>query len=768
MAEKPESDLHERFPALAALIPGRRRLQFVPQTAAADCGAACLAMTLGWHGKTVSLDDVRQVTGLSMHGTDATTLVRAAEHFGLRGRGVQINDPEDLKYLEPGSILHWQFTHFVVLERLERKGAWIVDPGSGRRFVPRSELDRALTGVALTFEPGPDFEGGGAKRPLLGRYLARVLRHDTAILRILFTSILIQLFALALPLLTGMLVDRVIPRGDLRFYWVLTGGAAVLVGFTLAGSMIRGHLLLALRTRLDAQLTLDFLDHMIHLPFRFFQHRSSGDLLMRLSSNTTIREILTSTVLSGALDGMMVVFYLALLLIADFRLGFLVAGLALIRIAVLAGALRRRRRLMSESLEAQAASSSYQVQMLSGIEALKACGAEQRAVDTWSHLFVRELNVSLSRGRLDVLVNSILDGISLGSPLAILLYGGSRVMSGDLTLGTMLSLAALAGGFLAPLSTLVGNAAQFQLLGSYLERLEDVLSTPTEHQGRDRPQPATFSGRISLQNVSFRYGPLVPPAVEDATVEVEPGELIAVVGTSGSGKSTLAGLIAGLLEPDTGRILYDGRPLEQLPREWLRRHMAYVPQYSYLFGTSIRSNIALSDPALPLARVMEAAKLAEIHEDITAMPMGYDSLLADGGASLSGGQKQRIALARALVRRPRVLILDEATSALDAITEQRVQQNLQRLRTTRIVAAHRLSTIRQADRILVLEQGRIVDSGTHDELLARPGLYRQLVAAQLEGTYRMEGIEELTRGQAPPGFDADSLAGRRARSRTEA
>jgi ABC-type bacteriocin/lantibiotic exporter with double-glycine peptidase domain len=734
MAEQPERDLHERFPALAALIPGRRRLRFIPQTAVTDCGPACLAMTLGWHGKTVSLDDVRQVTGLALHGTDATTLVRAAEHFGLRGRGVQINDPEDLKYLEPGSILHWQFTHFVVLERLERKGAWIVDPGAGRRFVQRADLDRALTGVALTFEPGPDFEGGGEKRPLLGRYLARVLRHDTAILRILFTSILIQLFALALPLLTGMLVDRVIPRGDLRFFWVLTGGAAVFVGFTLAGSMIRGHLLLALRTRLDAQLTLDFLDHMIHLPFRFFQHRSSGDLLMRLSSNATIREILTSTVLSGALDGMMVMFYLALLLIADFRLGFLVAGLALIRIAILAGALRRRRRLMSEALEAQAASSSYQVQMLAGIEALKACGAEQRAVDTWSHLFVRELNVSLSRGRLDVLVNSILDGIALGSPLAILLYGGSRVMAGDLTLGTMLSLAALAGGFLAPLSTLVGNAAQFQLLGSYLERLEDVLSTPTEHQGRDRPQPATFSGGISLQNVSFRYGPLVPPAVEDATIEVKPGELIAVVGTSGSGKSTLAGLIAGLLVADTGRILYDDRPLEQLPREWLRRHLAYVPQHSYLFGTSIRANIALSDPTLPLTRIIEAAKLAEIHDDITAMPMGYDSVLADGGASLSGGQKQRIALARALVRRPRVLILDEATSALDAITEQRVQQNLQRLRTTRIVAAHRLSTIRHADRILVLEQGRILDSGTHEALLARPGVYRELVAAQLEGT----------------------------------
>ncbi len=739
-ASNPGGPLHERFPALAGLIPNRRRIQFVPQTAVTDCGPACLTMTLGWYGKTVSLEDVRRITSLSMHGTDASTLLRAAEHFGLRGRGVRIDGPDDLAYLEPGSILHWKFTHFVVLERAERKGAWIVDPGAGRRFVTRAELDRSLTGVALTLEPGPDFEGGGRKSPLLARYLARVLRQDTAIIRILFTSLLLQLFALAVPLLTGLLVDRVIPRGDLQLYWVLAGGAAVLVGFTLLGAMIRGHILLALRTRLDAQMTLDFLDHLVHLPFRFFQHRSTGDLLMRLGSNTTIREILTSAVLSGALDGLMVLFYLVLLLVADFQLGMLVAGLAVLRIAILVGALRRRRRLMSEGLEAQAASQSYQVQMLAGIEALKACGAEHRAVDTWSHLFVRELNVSLSRGRLDVLVNSLLDGVALASPLAVLLFGGSRVMAGDITLGTMLSLAALASGFLAPLSTLVASAAQFQLLGSYLERLDDVLSTPVEDQGRERLQPSAFAGRINLQHVRFSYSPLVEPALEDVTMQVEAGQLVAVVGTSGSGKSTLAGLVAGLLEPDSGQVLYDGRPLDQLPREWLRRHLSYVPQQSYLFGTTIRANIALQDPSLPFARVVEAARLAEIHDDITAMPMGYDTVLADGGASLSGGQRQRIALARALVGKPRVLILDEATSALDSITEQKVQQNLLRLRTTRIVAAHRLSTIRHADRIIVLEHGRVADSGTHDELSARTGLYQQLVAAQLETSPRSPAV----------------------------
>jgi hypothetical protein len=335
---------------LARLSSGRRRVRYVPQAAAADCGAACLAMTLGWHGKTVSLEDVHRVTGSTRHGLDGHTLLRAGEHFGLRGRGVQLREPEDLALLDPGSILHWGFNHFVVLEQAERRGAWVLDPGFGRRFVSRAELDRALTGVALTFEPGPDFEPGGQKSPLLGRYLRRVLRHNAALARVLLASVLLQLGALAVPLLTGLLVDRVIPRGDHELFWAMAGGAAALAGFTLAVTLLRTRILLALRTRLDAQLSLDFLQHLVRLPFAFFQQRSAGDLLMRLSSNSMIREILTSTVLSGALDGLMVVSYLALLLVVDVRLGLLVAALAIVRVAILgAGASppkhsKRRRR----------------------------------------------------------------------------------------------------------------------------------------------------------------------------------------------------------------------------------------------------------------------------------------------------------------------------------------------------------------------------------------------------------------------------------------
>ncbi|HZF12928.1 MAG TPA: peptidase domain-containing ABC transporter, partial [Thermoanaerobaculia bacterium] len=705
---------------------------FIQQTAATDCGAASLAMVLGYLGKAVTLSEVRESTGVSRHGTNAMTLLETARHFGLRGRGVQVAEIDDLQFLEPGAILHWRFSHFLVFDHLEKGGAWVVDPASGRQFLPKDELDRSFTGIALVFEPGEDFEPAAATPKGAMRYLRRLLAQSGLLTRVLVTSIFIQVFALAVPLLTGLVVDRVVPHGDLRLLTVLAVGAAGLIGFKLLATLVRSFLLLHLRTRLDAQMSLEFLDHLVDLPFLFFQQRSAGDLVMRLNSNTTIREILTSGALSGALDGAMVGLYLVLVLVADWKMGLLVALLGAFRIVLFLFARRRQRDLMSRSLQTQARARSYEFQLLAGIETVKAAGAEREAVQRWSDLFVQDLNVSLDRGRLDAVVNSVLDTLSVGSPLVLLLYGAQMVINGGMSLGTMLALSALAAGFLGPLTTLIQTAFQLQLLGSYLERANDVLDTPREQEEGERRRPAGLSGRITLEEVTFRYAISSPPAVREVSLEVPPGRIIAVVGSSGSGKSTLAGLLAGLYRPDSGRILYDGANMADLDLHWLRSQLGFVAQDPFLFGTSIRSNIALTDPAMPLARVIEAAEMACIHEDIMALPMRYDSLLADGGASLSGGQRQRIALARALVRRPRVLVLDEATSALDAITEQRVHANLATLRSTRVIIAHRLSTVRNADLILVMDQGRVVERGTHDELLIKGGRYRDLVAAQMD------------------------------------
>jgi len=479
-------------------------------------------------------------------------------------------------------------------------------------------------------------------------------------------------------------------------------------------------------------LTTAFVEHLVDLPYAFFLGRSAGDLMMRLQSNTVVREFLTTGTISALIDGGLASLYLVLLFMLSPPLAALVLGLSLLQVMVLVLSWRRSQHLMSESLQIEAKSQSYTFELLAGIETLKAAGAERRAADHWERLFIDQVNVALRRGRLNAWVDAVMFTLQLGSPLAILVYGGVQVLDGNLSLGTMLAAAALAAGFLEPLATLIETGLKLQLLRSYMERINDVLDAPREQEGQTVATAPRLTGRVRADGVSFAYGgPLADPVVEDVSLEVQPGQLVGIVGRSGSGKSTLAGLLLGLYPPTSGRILFDGRDLAELDLKSLRVQIGIVTQRPYLFGGTIRQNIALSNPEMPLEMVVDAAKLACIHDEIVAMPMGYETLLVDGGASLSGGQQQRIALARALAHRPTILLLDEATSDLDSVNERRAKHNISALGCTRIVIAHRLSTIVDADLILVMEDGRIVQRGSHHELMALPGAYRDQVVAQL-------------------------------------
>ncbi|MBM7118474.1 peptidase domain-containing ABC transporter [Archangium primigenium] len=724
--------LMSRFPALQRLgLPGlARRIPFLQQLDANDCGATCLAMVLAFHGKVVRLHEVREILGTGRDGSNALQLLGAARHYGLRSRGVSL-EPEDLHFLPRGSILHWEFRHFVVFERMGRGWVDLVDPAIGRRRVPLEQVRRSFTGVALVLEPGDHFvKEEGQPRPIL-RHLKQLMFQSGLLSRILVTSALVQLFALGLPVLTGALTDRVVPRGDADLLVVLAVAMASLVGFQFLASMVRSYLLLRLRTEMDARMTLGFVEHLVELPYAFFQRRSPGDLMNRLNSNATIRELLTSGALSGLLDGSLVTLYLMVLFFANGPLALLVVGVGVLQVGVFIWSRRRQAELMSRSLEAESKSQAYQVEFLIGMQNLKAMGGEHRAMDRWSGMFVDVLNISLARGKLSTLTDALMSALRLGAPLVIMCFGAWQVLRGALTLGGMLALNAVAMGFLGPLSNLVSTLMQFQLLGSYFERIHDVLDTPQE-QETEKVRPAhTLAGHITLEDVSFRYGPHSPLVTRGVSVDVQPGQMVAIVGRSGAGKSTLANLLLGMYVPSSGRILYDGVDLTELDLRSVRQQVGIVMQSPALFSSSIRSNIALADPSLPMDAIIEAARLARLHKEILAMPMGYETLLLERGASLSGGQRQRLALARALVRKPAILLLDEATSALDSITEGEVHRALASIRCTRVVIAHRLSTVVHADLILTMEDGALVEAGTHEELVARGGVYAALVAAQL-------------------------------------
>ncbi|MFL5624645.1 MAG: peptidase domain-containing ABC transporter, partial [Ktedonobacteraceae bacterium] len=565
-------------------------------------------------------------------------------------------------------------------------------------------------------------------------------------LQLLGASLLLLLIGLTLPLLTKVVVDQILPFRMENVMPILGIGILALFLSQTVAELLREWLLVYLRARIDIHMMLGFVEHLLALPYSFFQQRSSGDLLSRLASNIMLREILSNQILATVLDSGLVMLYLIILLWQSPPFGLLTLMIGLLQVLLLLVSNRPISNLARRELAAFGKSQGYLVEALVGIATLKASGAEYRAFDRWSNLFFDQLNISLRHNYMSATMTTILTALRSLAALTLLWVGAMQVLNGSITLGTMVALNALAGAFFAPLSSLVSSGQQFQLVGANLDRTSDVTEAELEQQGQAVQPAPQLSGHIQLDKVSFRYAPDAPEVLHQLDLTVEAGQKVAIVGPSGSGKSTLGKLLLGLYVPTEGAILYDGIPLQDLNFQEVRRQFGVVLQESILFSGSILSNITLSNPAIAQEQVIEAAKIAAIHEDIMCMPMGYDTFVAEGGSALSGGQRQRLAIARAIAHKPTILLLDEATSHLDVVTEQRVAQHLQTLACTQIIIAHRLSTIRNADMILVLDQGTIVEKGSHHELLQRDGYYARLMQQQLE---HGEGASSSSLGSGP-------------------
>jgi ABC-type bacteriocin/lantibiotic exporter with double-glycine peptidase domain len=696
------------------------RMPVCLQMQASDCGPAALVMTLRYHGIEAQLDGIRAMANAGRNGATARSLLMLARQHGLTGRGVRTT-VDGLRRLAPGAILFWNFQHFVVLERADVGYVDVVDPAYGRRRLGRAEAAESFTGVALDFDPpvaGTRPAQGDDPTPWLR--LVRLLPRGRVLGYLVATSILVLGFELVLPLLTALLVNRLLPERLTSQLALAAAGVAVIAVMFFTVQLVRSFAVVRQQAYVEKRLTLGVVDHMLSLPYHFFQVRHVGDLALRARAATMVNQVVGLGAIASAFDSLMIIVYVVAIVIADPVLACVVVLLIALDMAVLATGWRRQVTIGPEVMERQVLAQDALVAMLDSIPTLKSEGVEAKAGERWSHLLVHEVNKRLeSRSSLAVSI-SLGSLLQVFSPLVVLVVGAWRVLAGDLSMGGLLGFMALTVVLFVPVTNVFGTAVQLAMLRPTLARLDDVLRSEPEPR---HPGAAMVAepGRVDVSDVSFVYPGATTPTLTGVNLHIEPGEFVAVVGRSGSGKSTLAMLLAGLHLPGHGRITVDGVDMAELDRPEFRRRIAYINQNAHLYTGSIRDNILYGSDTVDGVDLIHALTAAHVHEEIIALPMGYETLVGPDGSGLSGGQRQRIVLARALAKQPRLLILDEATSALDPAMEQAIFRDLLGRGLTLIVVAHRLRVLDCATQVIVLKDGTIVEAGPPGELAKANG-----------------------------------------------
>ncbi|MFQ3616933.1 MAG: NHLP family bacteriocin export ABC transporter peptidase/permease/ATPase subunit [Cyanobacteriota bacterium] len=742
---------------LPTTLWGHGRIYRVPtvlQMEAVECGAASLGMILAYHGAIASLAELRQVCGISRDGSKASNLLHAARNYGLDAKGFKL-DLAGLQRLKPPFIVYWNFNHFLVVQGFHRHRVYLNDPATGPRTVSLAEFSEAFTGVVLTFAPGAEFQKGGQKPSVLRALKARLRGSLGSLLFCVAVGFLLVLPGLAMPAFSQVFVDEVLLKG--RQDWLRPLVFVMLFTAAITGLLTRLQLQLLrrLRVKLAMGMSSRFLWHLLYLPVSFYDQRFAGEISSRVQLNDRLAGLLSGQLATTAISAVMVVFYGLVMWQYDSILTLIGITFVIINLLALQTVSRFRSDTNLRLMQEQGKVNGVAMSGLQSIETLKASGLESDFFTRWAGYYAKLLNARQDMDSLNQKLGVLPTLLTSLSTMLLLVVGGFRVMDGYLSIGMLVAFQSLIQQFMQPVSQLIRLGGDFQDLEGTLTRLDDVLqnpkdplleqhmtpthdspamshATPSSEQTLSPASPALakLEGYLDIHNLTFGYSRTAPPLIENFCLSLKPGQRVALVGGSGSGKSTIAKLVCGLYQPWAGDIYFDGQSRQNLPRSVLANSLAMIEQEVLLFAGSVRDNLTLWDTTLSDQQLIQACRDAAIHDIILSMPGGYGAELSEGAANLSGGQRQRLEIARALVSDPSILVMDEATSALDTETERMIDYNLRLRGCTCLIVAHRLSTIRDCDEIIVLERGKVVQRGSHDQLKEQEGPYLHLIRSE--------------------------------------
>ncbi|MBL1203672.1 MAG: NHLP family bacteriocin export ABC transporter peptidase/permease/ATPase subunit [Nostoc sp. GBBB01] len=756
--------LWQNFQSLLKIKNKRCRTPTLLQMEVVECGAAALGIILAYYGLIVPLTELRQACGVSRDGVSALNILKAARNYKLIAKSYKVN-LATLSELKFPFIVFWKFNHFLVVEGFGKQRVYLNDPATGRRSVSVEEFSGAYTGIVLLLEPSSEFQRGGRKPSTILALWSRLRGSIGALLYCVVAGFLLVIPGLAIPAFSQIFVDNVLIEQRDEWLRPLILGMIFTAGLKAFLTLVQLQFLRQLKIKLSVGMKSKFLWHILRLPMSFYDQRFAGEITSRVQLNDSIANMLSGQLATTAIAAASIFLYVLVMLQYDVVLTLIAIAFVAVNLAALQWVRGRRVDANTRLMQEYGKVSGVGISGLQSIETIKASGLESDFFSRWAGYYAKAINTKQELETTNQTLGVLPDFLSAIASMLLLAVGGLRVMDGSISIGMLIAFMALMQSFFQPITNLINLGSDLQEMEGNLTRLDDVLQNPIDSQlgergrgegdggdgemgrwgdGGENSSLSSLSassfyplvklrGYVELRNVTFGYNQITPPLIENFNLSLQPGQRVALVGGSGSGKSTIAKLLCGLYQPWQGEILFDGKPKEQIHRQVLANSISAVEQEILLFAGNVRDNLTLWDTTIPDTHLVRACQDAALHDVILSLPGGYGADLLEGATNLSGGQRQRLEIARALVNNPSILVMDEATSALDAETEKIVTRNLRLRGCTCIIVAHRLSTIRDCDEIIVLDGGKIVQRGTHEELQQVEGLYLQLIRSDGDG-----------------------------------